>query len=68
MMTNNMYLPSLMHLWFLPTRNVLISTKSAQQSNRTMSWWTQTSNFGLLPPPKRVFMLFLQLHAFSWTQ
>ena len=50
MMTNNMYLPSLMHLWFLPTRNVLISTKSAQQSNRTMSWWTQPTNFGLLAP------------------
>ena len=33
-----------------------------------MSWWTQTSNFGLLPPHKRVIMLFLQLHAFSWTQ
>ena len=50
MMTNNMYLPSLMHLWFLPARNALISTKSAQQSNRTMSWWTQPTNFGLLAP------------------
>ena len=31
------------------------------------SRWSQTSNFGLLAPPKRALMLIRQLNAFTWS-